>query len=132
MQVLEPRQLLDAHPIITEFMASNGDGLVDGEANRPDWIEIHNAGDVAINLAGFHLTDNPNSLTKWSFPSVDLDPGQFLVVFASGQETDSFVDASGNLHTNFSLSADGEYLALVAPDGAVLSEFGAGGTDFPP
>ena len=42
------------------------------------------------------------------------------------------LDSAGNLHANFKLDADGEYLALVAPDGHVLSEFGPGRTDFAP
>ncbi|MFV2065607.1 MAG: lamin tail domain-containing protein [Pirellulales bacterium] len=37
-----------------------------------------------------------------------------------------------NPHTNFKLSAGGEYLALVSPAGAVVSEFGTGDDDYPP
>ncbi len=36
-----------------------------------------------------------------------------------------------NLHTSFKLAAAGEYVALVAPDGTVVSEFGPAGSHYP-
>ena len=125
LEPLEQRQLLAAQPLITEFMASNRGTLNDGDGNSSDWIEIHNAGDAAVDLAGYRLTDDADQLDKWVLPSVELEPGGFLVVFASGQPTANYVDAGGYLHTDFKLGADGEYLALVAPDGSVVSQFGA-------
>ena len=129
---LEARHLLAASPVITEFMASNGDALRDGDGNTPDWIEVLNPGDQAADLAGYRLTDRPDQPSRWVFPSVQLDPGERLVVFASGQDTDDYVDAAGNLHTNFALGAGGEYLALIAQDGSILSQFGDDRTDYPP
>jgi hypothetical protein len=119
-------------PIISEFLASNSQGLRDGDGQTSDWIEIRNVGDMPINLAGYYLTDDQGALTRWPFPSVTLNANQFLVVFASSQPTSNYVDAGGNLHTNFALGASGEYVALVAPDGTtVLSEYSAGGDDYP-
>ncbi len=114
-ETLESRELLAADPIITEFMASNGTTLEDGDGATPDWIEIYNNGDQAVDLAGYRLTDNATDTNKWVFPNVVLGSGEFLTVFASGENTP---DSAGNLHTNFSLSAGGEYLALVAPGGS--------------
>ena len=128
---LESRQLLAGSPVITEFMARN-DGLrEDGNGDSPDWIEIFNADDETVDLSGYRLTDSPTELSRWAFPNVKLAPQQFLVVFASAQDTDDYVDPAGNLHTNFALSADGEYLALVSPEGTVLSEFGSAEFDYP-
>ena len=108
-------------PRITEFMAANDSGLADEDGEFSDWIEIYNPDSAPISLAGYHLTDNATNLNKWTFPAVTLDPGAFLVVFASGKNR---VDPAGRLHTDFQLSADGEYLALVAPNGAtVVSAF---------
>ncbi|TWT36647.1 CotH protein [Posidoniimonas corsicana] len=123
--------MLAAEPIITEFLASNSDGLLDGNGVSSDWIEIYNAGDTTIDLNGWRLTDDAGDLSKWQFPDVVesiLDPGEYLVVFASG---DGVPDPEGNLHTNFRLSAAGEYVALVDPGFAVASEFGIGGVDYP-
>lgn len=129
VESLEARLALAAHPIITEFMADNDGTLTDGNGASSDWIELFNAGDEAVDLGGWHLTDSPGNLNKWTFPSVVLAPGGYLVVFASGGGTP---DAGGNLHASFALAAGGEYVALVAPDGAtVASEFGPGGTNYP-
>jgi hypothetical protein len=127
-EALEARLALAANPVITEFMASNSSTLLDGNGVASDWIEIYNKGDQAVNLAGYSLTDDRLDLDKWTFPSVTLNPGAYLVVFASGNGTP---DPGGNLHTNFALSASGEYLALASPGGVVLSQFGINGQDYP-
>lgn len=127
-ETLEARHVLAASPIITEFMASNDGALLDGYGAENDWVELYNPSDQSIDLQGFSLTDNPDELDRWTFPSVALAPGQFLVVFASGRDE---VDPAGNLHTNFSLSAGGEYLALVSPQGTVLSQYGTEDDNFP-
>ncbi len=108
-----------AAPLITEFMADNETVLADEDGDYSDWIEIHNPGGTSIELEGWHLTDNDGNLDKWAFPSVTLEPGGFLVVFASGK--DRSVPGS-ELHTNFQLNSGGEYLAIVEPDGATVAQ----------
>ncbi len=104
-----------AQLVISEFMASNASVLQDEDLEFSDWIEIHNAGPSAVNLDGWHLTDAADNLTRWTLPATNLPAGGFLVVFASGKDR-----AGPELHANFSLSADGEYLALVRPDGTTI------------
>ena len=107
---------------ITEFMASNKDVISDEDDDASDWIELFNSGAESVDLDGYHLTDDPGALTKWRFPAMSLDAGEFLLVFAS--EKNRRVPGA-ELHTNFTLSSSGEYLALVAPDGStVVVEFG--------
>lgn len=72
-----------AAPVITEFLASNSTGLADADGDFPDWIEIHNPDAAPVNLDGYFLTDNASRLMKWRFPAVTLNPGAYLVVFAS-------------------------------------------------
>ncbi len=50
IEQLEPRRYLAGAPLITEFLASNDNGLRDGDGNASDWIEIHNAGDMPVDL----------------------------------------------------------------------------------
>ena len=57
-------------------------------------------------------------MEKWTFPEVNLPPGEYLVVFASDKNR---ATAGGELHTNFRLSGSGEYLALIAPDGTTIT-----------
>lgn len=117
LESLEERRILAVGPILTEFMADNASSLVDSDGENSDWIEIFNPTDAPVSLAGYHLTDNQDDLDLWTFPDVQLNPGAFLVVFASGKDR---VDPAAELHTNFKLSLEGEYLALVAPDGATI------------
>lgn len=110
--------------VINEFVASSQSSLVDGDGNAPDWIELYNSGTSTVSLAGWSLTDDPGRLRKWSFPAgTTLRAGAYLVVFASGQSTDSYVDSKGYLHTTFALEKDGEYLALVDPQGVIAHEY---------
>jgi len=130
IEQLEPRLLMSANPIITEFMADNKTTLPDGNspAEFKDWIEIYNAGDQAIDLQGWHLTDKQSNLDKWTFPSTTLDPGAYLIVFASNNDN---TDPQGNLHTNFALNNSGEYLALVRPDLSIASAYEQNSENYP-
>ncbi len=120
------------HVMISEFMAENDVTLYDDDCDRPDWIELYNGGTTVVNLLDWSLTDDDAQLGKWKFPAYDLQPGAYLVVFAS-QKNKTFLPARAcrthanslaSFHTNFRLDPGGEYLALVAPDGEVISDFG--------
>lgn len=104
---------------INEFLTANGGGIRDWDGDSPDWIEIYNPHTESISLGGYHLTDNPNNLTLWTFPDISLGPGEFQIVFASGKTfgDNGPFDPGGHLHASFRLSTEGEYLALIAPDG---------------
>ena len=112
--------------VISEFMASNGtpgpgeQSVMDEDGEYSDWIEIYNPGDIPVNLLGWALTDDPDDLNRWRFPDTNVLAGQFMLVFASGKNRR---EAGAPLHTDFQLRIDGEYLALVNPDGVVVSEF---------
>ena len=131
--------------LISEIKAVNEAGMpttVEGKTVYPDWIEIQNAGTEPVDLRGWYLTDDPKDLTKWALPALQVMPGGFLVVCASGiQEEDHpenwpYRDKAGFYHTNFTLDAGGEYLALVAPDLQIVHEYasyvGEQGAGFPP
>ncbi|MEM7533862.1 MAG: lamin tail domain-containing protein [Chloroflexota bacterium] len=104
--------------IITEFMASNNDALVDEDGDSSDWIELRNTTGNGVNLEGWFLTDDASNLTKWQFPSVTIGGHGYLVVFASDKDR---AEAGSQLHTSFKLSSGGDYLALVQPDGETIA-----------
>jgi hypothetical protein len=124
LESLETRTLLAAgDPIISEFMADNTLGLSDGNGTKSDWIEIHNPSDAPVNLAGWHLTDDPNIPTLFTFPNFTIPAGGYRILFASSKGAQPYTDSAGYIHTNFSLNKGGEYLALVKPDGTATSAF---------
>lgn len=109
-----------ADVVITEFLANNNNGLTDENGSREDWIELYNNGTTPENLAGWKLTDDDDEPEKWVLPAVTLEPKGFLIVFASGKDR---AVATGVLHTNFKLSSDGGYLALIRPNGTIATAF---------
>jgi CotH kinase protein/Domain of unknown function (DUF4082)/Chitobiase/beta-hexosaminidase C-terminal domain/Lamin Tail Domain len=102
---------------ITEFMADNKSGLQDEDLAYSDWIELYNPTALPINLSGYQLTDGTST---WTFPAAIIGSQRYLVVFASAKNRSAL---TSNLHTNFSLSSQGEYLALKNASGATISEF---------
>lgn len=114
-----PQAVLPAQELmITEFMAANHLGIEDQDGDYSDWIEVYNTGARAISIAGWHLTNDEKDLTQWEFPDVVLSGQSFLRVFASGKDRRV---PERELHTNFKLAREGEYLALVGPDGMTIA-----------
>ncbi len=115
--------MLNAGPVvISEFMAVNDSTVLDADGDDSDWIEIHNPTTATVSLNGWYLTDDDAELTKWQFPDVSLAPDEYRIVFASGKNrTDLTGPGPAQLHTNFQLDGDGEYLALVRDDGATVA-----------
>ena len=99
---------------ITEFSANSDDRALDEDGESADWIELWNGGNSPLSTAGYALTDERSDPTKWLLPDYRLDPGEFLLVFASGKDRS---DPNSELHAGFSLEASRGYLALIAPDG---------------
>ncbi len=105
---------------INEFMALNQTTLADEDNEYSDWIEIYNPTSEALNLYGWALTNDITLFRQWIFPPVTINAGEYLVVFASGKDRSS---SGGELHTDFKLSGDGEYLAMLNTRGDIVSEF---------
>jgi hypothetical protein len=109
----------DAGPIgdlrLNELMARNDTTHPDEGGAFPDWIELVNIGDEAIDLGGYALSDDLLRPEKFVFAEgTELGGGGFVVVFA-----DKDVD-EGPLHADFRLSGDGESVVLTDPDGVTV------------
>lgn len=104
---------------ISEFVASNQTGHLDRDGDAEDWLELYNDGVADVNLGGWSLTDDATELRKWIIPEVILPADGYLVIFASGENRRT---PGEELHTDFSLSKSGEYLALVGPDGVTVED----------
>ena len=62
-------------------------GTLEDELGRgEDWVELVNAGDETVSLGGMRLSDDPDDWGKWTLPAVALEPGEHLLVFASGRD----------------------------------------------
>ena len=116
--------------LINEFMASNnsGSGIRDEHGDYDDWIEIHNYGDDAVNIAGIYLIDDANESVRWRAPADNptatiIPAGGFLTIWADSETRE------GTLHASFKLSADSgtEDICLFDADGAPIDSI----LDFP-
>lgn len=113
---------------ISEFLADNQEGLRTAAGAAADWIELANDGSQEEDLSGWHLTDDALLPAKWRIPDGTTIPASgYLLVFA---DSSSVSLTNGELHANFSLSKDGEYLGLVRPDGVTVEDEFAPG--YPP
>lgn len=105
-------------PVLNELMASNDLAVFDDFFEADDWVEIYNPGGL-LQMAGYHLSDDPNDLTKYTLPDTDLGstfltPNGHMLVWL---DKDS---VQGVLHANFKLSAENEGVWLTAPDGITV------------
>ncbi|MCB1126072.1 MAG: CotH kinase family protein, partial [Verrucomicrobiae bacterium] len=103
--------------VINELMASNRTTLEDADeaGEYPDWIELYNGSDAAIDLGGMYLSDDPLEPNKWQFATgTTIAAGGYVVILADDDGT------QGPLHTNFQLSRNGETLVLVDRDGQTV------------
>jgi len=102
---------------INEWMASNTSFITDPNNEFDDWFEIYNPTTNAVDLAGFHLSDDPtNNPTKFTVPAgISVPARGFLLVWTDEQSGQT--QPGGDLHVNFKLSQAGEAIALYDPNG---------------
>ena len=62
--------------VITEVLADSIGSFLDEDGHATDWIELYHAGTTAVDLGGWHLTDDPRRPEKWTFPSLVFEPWQ--------------------------------------------------------
>jgi hypothetical protein len=97
---------------INELMADNQITIAGPDGTYPDWIELFNAGNEAIDLSGMYLTDNLTKPVMWRFPNnTSIASGGYLLIWADNSSDQT------SLHANFALRANGEEVGLFASDG---------------
>jgi hypothetical protein len=113
--------------VINEFCADNYNVIQDNAGEYDDWIELYNPSESSIDLGGMYLTDKPENLTKWQFPEgITIGAGEYLLIWCDEDQE------QGDLHTNFALSANGEFIGLTSSDGVIVIDsisFGPQKTD---
>jgi hypothetical protein len=107
--------------VINEVMALNTRTAQDAQGQYNDWIELYNATDIPIDMAGRYLTDDLTQPTKWRFPETDASatvvPAYGHLIVWTDNDT-----ADAGLHANFKLASAGEEIGLFAADGNTLMD----------
>jgi hypothetical protein len=99
---------------INELMADNKSTITSSTYNEyADWFEVYNAEDTTVNLKGFYFTDDITNPGKWEVAiDINVAPKGFAGFWADGYDERN--------HTNFSLDANGEFLAMYNSTGVLI------------
>ena len=89
-----------AEILISEIGPSNRCTYFNADGGTPDWVELYNNGDEAVDLSGWQISDTPAAARCLSLNGVALDPGAYYLI--------GIGDFAG-----FSLSASGETVYLL-------------------
>ena len=100
--------------IISEVSSSNSNALIDPVFGRPDWIEICNNSDKAIDLAEYTIATSKsgaakNGDTQYQLPDIKLEAGKYILLYACPPLEDQPAD---KYCTGFKLSKMGTTLIL--------------------
>ena len=101
---------------ISEFGGSTG-------SVASDWVEIYNSTGSAVSLGGYGISNNPKNPAKWVFPDISIEPGEYLLLYATGSADKA---QKKNLKLNFNISSTGEALFFFDPNGKLIDKLSAG------
>ena len=98
--------------LINEWLVARGTRFAD------DFIELHNTDDVAVDIGGLYITDDPiGELTRHQIPVLSfIGPSGYTVLEADANPE------NGADKLPFGLSADGEMLGLFRDDFSVVDQ----------
>ncbi len=100
---------------INEWMAINDSTVTDEFGECDDWFEIYNSGTSAVDISGFHLSDDLSEADKWTIPTgTVVQAGEFMLVWADNDTEQN--GPTNELHAGFKLDGDGEAIGLYTPD----------------
>jgi hypothetical protein len=92
--------------------------LANSPGNSPDWIELYNTTDAAIDISGWFLSDSGTDLTKYEIPVGTVIPPDGYIVFYEDRHF-----GNPGLTAPFALSGDGERVYLSSAQNGVLTGY---------
>jgi hypothetical protein len=102
---------------INEILVANASVNIDMDyRDFSSWIEIYNSSASPINLSGFYLSDSKKNPSKWIIPNATTVPANGFVIFWTDKN-------NYQLHTNFGLDANGEFIGLYNPSKQLIDSF---------
>lgn len=108
----------DADVQLSEVVPVNSSGMPAANGRRYPWAELYNAGQDAVRLLEYWLSDDPQNFSKWQLPDLLLQPGERLIVYFSGNKSEN----DAEVHAGFRLGSEDEGLYLSNTQGQVVSQ----------
>lgn len=125
LDFLDTMKATDSPLIVTEIMSSNKTIIKDDNGNSSDWIEIYNRGAKAISLKGYKLSDDEKNPSKWAFPDIDIQSGEYIIIYCTGVSINYDSITTGDITADFKLSADKAEVILQDPVGRLIDNIKA-------
>ena len=72
--------------VINEGCNRNYISATDEDGDKPDWIELYNAGNSLVDLTGYYLSDNLLQPLQWPLAGLSLAPNEFKLIYCSGKD----------------------------------------------
>lgn len=103
--------------VISELQSSNDSHLRYAYKTYYDWVEIQNISDQSVSLSDYYLSDDIGEPQMFRLPNVTLKPGACYTLLCTG---DTSLTNRSYVCTNFSLSSQGDTLAIFDGNGSVV------------
>lgn len=86
-------------------------------AGDGDWIELYNSDSLPVTLTDCFFSDDTDTVGKWRFPTVTLQAGEYLLLYA---DDTPLTEQKDGCHLPFRLSAAGETLVFSDSKGQAI------------
>jgi Lamin Tail Domain len=96
---------------LNEILPSNSNNCPDEVGERNDWVELYNTSDLAVDLAGYSLTDDTATPEKSVIPAGVMIEARSAVLFWADATPDQ-----GKTHLTFKFKSKAEGVILYDPD----------------
>lgn len=104
---------------INEFIANSSIVYEGADGESGEWIELYNGSGERIDLTGYGLSDDPDEPYKYTFGTVYMDPGGFLLVGTDAEDAERY----GTDIMTFRLSSRGGCVVLTSREGETIDYF---------
>ena len=98
---LDPMKVDSLGLTVSELMIDGKNAPILPDGSYCDFVEFCNDTDDTLSMKNWYLSDREDDLEKWSFPDVQIAPGEYLLVLLGG---DGQPRADGLLQADFSVN----------------------------
>ena len=91
----------NAQVVINELMQSNVEFMMDDLNEFPDsWVELYNAGNEAVSLGDYQISNKNKVKKAWALPQMTLEPKQHIIIYCDKEGKED-----NRLHADFRLES---------------------------